>query len=128
MALPKPTLKGEMRLPDPLPGVNRCMVYLVYGRSDELLYIGITGDLLERLGGHSHDSAWMVEASRVEWQQLPSRQAALAVETHLIETLEPLHNVIYNGRVRARDIPPPLSPAFRSRPSLVPPGGGSWTS
>lgn len=69
-------------------------VYLAYAASDDLLYVGVTGDLVARLGKHRRDeSAWLTYVETLRWEAYSSRAKAEQVETHYIRTLHPRYNV-----------------------------------
>ncbi len=68
------------------------VVYRAYDAGGYLLYIGMSSGFMRRLGQHSAEAAWWGQVARVEIEHLPSRRAAYARETALIDRLRPLHN------------------------------------
>lgn len=93
-ALPKPLAEGEVAL---LTGAS--FVYQAFDADDELLYVGVTDSVFQRLGGHlTARSPWVNHAVRVKWAEYGSRELAEMVERRLIETLLPRFNVAHNGR------------------------------
>jgi predicted GIY-YIG superfamily endonuclease len=68
-------------------------VYRAYNDADELLYVGVTGNLPERIKGHrSERSWWRVEVARVESDGVLPWAEALASERAQIAALRPRHN------------------------------------
>lgn len=93
---------GVITLPTAL---DETYVYRAYCRCGDLLYVGITSDLFNRLAGHRRaKAAWEPQAVRLEWELHPSRRAAERVESRLIRTLHPIHNML--GAVAAKNRPP----------------------
>jgi hypothetical protein len=66
-------------------------LYRLYDEKDRLLYIGVTGDLGQRLGEHSA-KRWfpLVDHAKFEW--LPTRAAALLAERRAIIAEHPRYN------------------------------------
>lgn len=78
---------------------DELVVYRVYGESDELLYVGVTRKLKERLRTHSYQStAWYPKARRVEVEAALPRPLAMHLEHIQISNLAPLHNRVFNRR------------------------------
>lgn len=71
-------------------------VYRVYALDDELLYVGVTGEVAHRMKQHRRSSDWFRFAHRVEWEEWPDRYAALAAESYQIGELRPTYNVAMN--------------------------------
>lgn len=73
------------------------LVYRVYDRHGALLYIGVTEDICMRMTAHRNDKHWWGHAARVEWDEYPSRLAALNAEGKLIQRHRPPYNKHMNG-------------------------------
>jgi hypothetical protein len=66
----------------------RWVVYRLLGERDELLYVGMSGNLQSRLQQHSKQDYWRLVRS-VETEDLPDREAAVMREGNLIYELDP---------------------------------------
>ena len=77
-------------------------LYRWYDEAQQLLYVGISGNLGERTRGHVKGSSWMefVSSSRVE--RFPSRPRALEAETAAIKAERPLFNYQHNNTPEAQ--------------------------
>ena len=71
-------------------------LYRWFDADDQLLYVGISNNVVRRSGEHAKAKAWMRQAVRntVEW--LPDRASALAAEEAAIESEHPKHNIVHN--------------------------------
>lgn len=97
-------LLAEWRQPSP-----ETAVYRIYNADDELLYVGITNDLVIRWIGHRSDKVWWRrEAHRYDVRWYPNRDLAAAQEKHAIMSERPKHNSLYRQ--------PPLSPVQPKQP------------
>lgn len=68
-------------------------VYRAYNSDDELLYVGVTGNLRERIKGHRSERPWWrAEVARVEQDSPLPRVRALASERTQIKALNPRYN------------------------------------
>ena len=84
-------------LPD-TPGV-----YLFFGPSDQLLYVGKSKTLRSRIRAHfsSREERWLCRRiRRIEVRQTPGELGALLLESKLIKELRPFHNVAAKRRRR----------------------------
>jgi excinuclease ABC subunit C len=70
-------------------------VYRIYGHNGEVLYVGITDNLRNRLRQH-HSKPWGRYASHVEWDLWADRADAEREEFRLIRLHRPPHNIIDN--------------------------------
>jgi excinuclease UvrABC nuclease subunit len=73
-------------------------IYRVYDANDRLIYIGASGDLVQRFELHKRNTWWFELASRVEWEDQPSRAAAFAAEALAIQEEQPAFNIHGTGR------------------------------
>jgi predicted GIY-YIG superfamily endonuclease len=93
---------GTVRLTHVLPPVlsigsqwhdGPTILYRAYCRCGVLLYIGVTINLLRRLGTHAAQNAhWAVRVVRWEWETYPRRDFAELAEKTAINTERPVHN------------------------------------
>lgn len=75
-------------------------LYRIYDNGGQLLYVGITMALQQRLGAHRQGRSWWHEVAIIEVEYLPSRQAALEAERDAIVREKPAHNVHHNATLR----------------------------
>lgn len=85
-------LLAEWRKPSP-----ETAVYRIYNAADELLYVGITNDLIIRWIGHRSDKLWWrTEAHRYDVRWYPDRDVAKAEEKQAIITEGPKYNEVFS--------------------------------
>ncbi|MEW2568386.1 GIY-YIG nuclease family protein [Streptomyces sp. NPDC047070] len=77
---------------------ERTAVYRLFGKDEQLLYVGISTQPRVRFRQHERDSAWwpQVTIREIEWSD--SRVAAEDAEKRAIQDEQPLHNLVHNGR------------------------------
>lgn len=73
---------------------KRPVVYRIYSREDELLYIGSTIDLDKRIPVHAGTQWWWGAFHRIAIQVFPTITAARAVEAQAIGSEDPRYNVL----------------------------------
>lgn len=93
---------------------NQHVVYRLYDYRDELLYVGVTGNLPHRMAVHKNKSSWYGEVRRTETTTCPDKAAAYALEAHAIQTENPRHNILQNlgKKPYSLSIPPELATAI----------------
>jgi prophage antirepressor-like protein len=69
------------------------MLYRFYGHDGQLLYVGISWRLAERMLQHRRGKSWWSDVEDVKVEQHPSRAAANEAETLAIRTERPLYNI-----------------------------------
>ena len=74
-------------------GLAMDSVYLVYDSSSQLLYVGVTCNLPQRMQAHRATSSWRGEVARLEARKYPTRDRAERVEARAISLLRPIHNI-----------------------------------
>jgi hypothetical protein len=90
-------------------------LYRHFAADGRLLYVGISVNVIWRIGTHQERSHWFRSISRIEIEHFDSRDAALAAEKTAIRAEKPLFNVQHTsqkvdrsdfkpGRVHARII------------------------
>ncbi len=87
----RPALSQEIRSFPDTPGV-----YLFFGTSDLLLYVGKSKTLRTRIRSHfsSRDERWLSrKIRRIELRQTAGELGALLLESKLIKELRPMYNV-----------------------------------
>jgi hypothetical protein len=72
-------------------------VYRLYGRSGNLLYVGITDNLDRRWREHAASKHWWGQVAQKESEPYPSRLEAKRAEAMQIRNLKPVHNRDMNG-------------------------------
>lgn len=109
--LPTPLDSGALRL----AVGDETYVYQAFCLCGDLLYVGLTGNLFGRLTTHARVRApWELKAAHIAWALYPTRAKAKRVESRLIRTLDPMHNVA--GRSMAH-----RKPRWADLPELLPP-------
>lgn len=83
---------GEWRIPE-----AECFVYRIYNRRGGLVYVGITNDLMTRIGDHRKRSLWWPVGATVRWSEHDSRAAARREEVRLIRRHRPPNNIESNA-------------------------------
>ena len=69
-------------------------VYRAYGEDDQLLYVGMTDDVGQRLRGHRYQgSAWLAEMAYPTVESYSDRDSAHIAEIEAIISESPLYNV-----------------------------------
>lgn len=84
---------GSESLPKDVDSGANHVVYLAYGRHDELLYVGLSLRFSERVSQHKDDKSWFRDIDRVRLLHCDSREHAHELERRLIQEREPLYNV-----------------------------------
>jgi predicted GIY-YIG superfamily endonuclease len=77
-------------------------VYRIYSAADNLLYVGQTNSIINRMREHGQNSGWYCMASYVEWEEFPTRAKASREESRLISALAPPYNVMLTSQVIER--------------------------
>lgn len=68
-------------------------VYFLYGKDDELLYVGQTNSLKSRIGAHLINHEWSEEIAKAKYIEfLGDKNTAQAVEGILIWKMSPKYN------------------------------------
>lgn len=83
------------------------VLYRMFTKTRELLYVGISVDVGMRFGQHADDKPWWAEVNSIELEHHDSRAAALAAERTAIIAERPVHNVVHRdggGAGRHRSI------------------------
>jgi hypothetical protein len=92
-----------------VPLVDRAHVlYRMYDRAQQLLYVGITFDPRARWRAHGEDKFWWTDVASIEIKHFRSRVAAERAERRSIQSDRPLYNVIqYVPKAVRPDVIPP---------------------
>lgn len=67
-------------------------VYVARQSDDQVIYVGITGTLRERMQKHRRASAWWAKATTITVEIWPGREAAAGRERRLIRYFDPRYN------------------------------------
>jgi excinuclease UvrABC nuclease subunit len=73
-------------------------LYRHFGDDGTLLYVGISLSAIQRLAQHRDHAHWFEQIKRVEMQQFPTREEALAAEREAIAREQPLFNIQFSER------------------------------
>lgn len=94
-SLPAPRATGEIPIQH-----RTAYVYYAYDADGDLLYVGVTGNIFQRLTDHRirQKSPWVAAASKIKWEQYASREIAEYAEERQIKALMPRYNRDYNWR------------------------------
>jgi predicted GIY-YIG superfamily endonuclease len=106
-------------------------LYRHFDAQENLLYVGISLDALQRLRAHRTASRWFDDISLVKMETFPSRAKALSAERAAIINEKPKHNVVHNSEVGQRHLFPELEqdhldddpvqqPAYEPEPNFPP--------
>lgn len=71
-------------------------LYRLYDIHDELLYVGITTDTVQRWKQHARERYWWPEVTRWTIEEHPDRLSAESAEMFAIKLETPRHNVIHS--------------------------------
>jgi predicted GIY-YIG superfamily endonuclease len=77
---------------------RRTALYRLRTSEDDLLYVGISTQPLQRWIQHAADKDWWPEVANMSIEWFDSSAEALALEAHAIRTESPLHNIVHNDR------------------------------
>jgi hypothetical protein len=74
------------------PKLKATKLYRHWGAGGELLYVGISANVVARLAQHNNGSHWANNIARMTIETYPTREAAERAEREAIRTENPLHN------------------------------------
>ena len=77
---------------------QKTVLYRAYDANDQLLYIGISHQVLARFDQHAHTNEWQHECSYVILEHFPFRRLALAAEKIAIKNENPKYNQIHKRK------------------------------
>lgn len=72
-------------------------LYRIYADDGELLYIGISANIVRRFANHRQWRDWWWQASRIDLEHFNTAAAAEDAERRAILTERPTHNVQHNS-------------------------------
>lgn len=93
---------GQRRAVRPLHRAAATAVYRAFDATGHLLYVGITKSPAQRELAHRMYSDWWRDMHHLEYEWLPNRSAAEALECELVTTLRPPFNTAMNPEARRR--------------------------
>ena len=73
-------------------------LYRAFNQSNELLYIGISCSVMNRMQGHKGQSCWFKEMTTLKTEHYDTREEALTAESKAIKEEKPRYNV--QGRAK----------------------------
>jgi len=80
------------------PAGGTAALYRFYNKAGELLYVGVTGNVLKRCSQHRLQSAWWFETWYMTLGWYRNRMEAFRAEADAIRTELPWHNDQFNPR------------------------------
>lgn len=89
-------------------------LYRHFGKSGELLYIGISLSVVHRLSQHVDSAAWATKIAKVTVEYFPTRQRALDAERNAIMAERPKYNKVHNTANDNRKAPKNIKAQARS--------------
>lgn len=90
----KPETKtAKWRRHDFDPGPTGVGLYRMYDAGDELLYVGISRNLVERWRTHRRTVVWWHDVARISYEIHPNRYAAEVAEKAAIRAEHPVYNI-----------------------------------
>ena len=72
---------------------EKMSLYRVYGKDDELLYVGISTLPLRRMIDHEDHAHWFCEVERITIDKVMGRRSALDAERRAISQENPTYNI-----------------------------------
>lgn len=69
-------------------------VYVLRDATNIVLYVGMTDNVVARLGQHAMDKPWWPNVVTADVFKCPTRAEAARLERQLIAFLAPLHNIV----------------------------------
>lgn len=76
---------------------QKTTLYRIFSGHD-LLYIGISQNVLDRFHSHRRKKDWFVDADWAKFEHFENRETALWAEEIAIKSEKPLYNIVHNGR------------------------------
>jgi excinuclease UvrABC nuclease subunit len=89
---------------------NPCYLYRHFDKSGNLLYIGISMSVLNRIIQHERSAKWFSNLGHITIQEFESRALAEQAERIVIKTEKPPYNIVHKDKVKQR-----ISKAVRRR-------------
>lgn len=81
--------------------MQKTYLYRLFNSADELLYVGITKDLLSRLAAHRDWQPWWSDVDYYAVKEYKTRDEAEKAEAHLIATASPEHNKLPGVNIKS---------------------------
>ena len=89
---------GKIKNPTTSLKNNKTALYRHFSADGELLYVGISLSVLQRIGQHSKHSSWFNRIARISIENFDSREEAKLAEQRVIESEKPFFNVHHNTK------------------------------
>jgi predicted GIY-YIG superfamily endonuclease len=87
-----------------------CYLYRHYDPNGDLLYVGVSNEVMERQRRHREHSHWAAMVCHITIEPFATREEALNAEQLAIATEYPKHNVTHNGRALHRTVMAMIEP------------------
>lgn len=68
------------------------VVYRAFSKDNELLYIGVTQDLKNRIINHKSSKKWWIEVDRIDEESFDNKVSAMKAEVDAIRLEKPKYN------------------------------------
>jgi len=81
---------------------NFCYLYRHFDKSGNLLYVGISMSVLNRIAQHERSSKWFSNIDHISIQKFESRALAEKAEQIIIKAEKPFHNIVYKNKIKQR--------------------------
>ena len=75
---------------------NSTTLYRLFDKKNELLYVGIAGNVGRRMESHAELQPWWLAVTHITVEHLPSRPKALLEEKRVIKSEHPRYNIIHD--------------------------------
>ena len=75
---------------------GKVFLYRHYDKYGQLLYIGISLNVVNRLISHKRYSEWFVDIANITMEKFPTRNEAIIAEQLAIARERPKHNIVHN--------------------------------
>jgi excinuclease UvrABC nuclease subunit len=92
------------------PTQNPCHLYRHFDKDGNLLYVGISMSVLNRIVQHERNSKWFPNLGHITIQEFGSRSLAEKAERIAIKTEKPPYNIVHKDKAKQR-----ISKAVRRR-------------
>jgi len=85
-----------------MESIEKHSLYRHFDKNDNLLYVGISVDPLNRLKDHKQQAIWFEQISRVDIEKFDNRKDVIRAEIEAIRNEAPVFNVKYNNPIKPK--------------------------
>lgn len=82
----------------------RYVVYSIFNDKDEIIYIGCSGNLINRINSHLYLKEWANEICKITLERFENKEDALTEESLLIIKVKPKYNTVHNDEIKRKYI------------------------